>query len=233
MTLPFNEEIINDGVINKYNFEHPNFIGFLTPYGEIINETSPFRNVPSGHGVNTPIELFNNFYNKKDEEPMRVYQSIKRILSKLKESNELFQHSISSPYSIAKRLEYDLLYFFLNCYSNTSFLDGIGKSAYNNEETLDLFKDILVQYLGYHYVARTPRTIFTSTFKIYENFYNYLLNDFTIVRIPKMNFERQQKRYIQCDFNEFLISDSELRLKKELQAIKKLVPKEEIANYYR
>lgn len=104
---------------------------------------------------------------------------------------------------------------------------------YRKQLKLDKFKDAMVQYIGYHYVARTPRTIYTSEFNIYETFYNYLLNDFTIIRLPKMIYDDINKKYVEVRPNEFLISDSELRLKDEINSIKKMVKKDDRYKYYR
>lgn len=98
---------------------------------------------------------------------------------------------------------------------------------------MSFFKDVMVQYLGYHSVERIPKTITTSNIKIYETFYNYLLNDYKVIRIPKMIYDVDMKRYIEYNFNDALLPDSELRLKDEIQAIKKLVPVSEIHKYYR
>lgn len=98
---------------------------------------------------------------------------------------------------------------------------------------LNFFKDTLVQYLGYHSIERIPRTITTSEIKIYSTFYNYILNDFTIVRIPKMNYDEDRKMYVEYNQSDFLLPDSELRLKDEIQAIKRLVPIKDRAKYYR
>ena len=48
-----------------------------------------------------------------------------------------------------------------------------------------------------------------------------------------MIYDNTKKMYVPYEQNQFLISDSELRLKEEIQAIKKLVPKNERAKYYR
>lgn len=93
--------------------------------------------------------------------------------------------------------------------------------------------DIYVQYLGYHRVERLPKTITTSEFKIYETFYNYFLNDFNVVRIPKMIYSDDEKMYKEYRLNEFLVPESELILKDEIESIKKMVPSNERYKYYR
>jgi len=104
---------------------------------------------------------------------------------------------------------------------------------YIDSMILDLLKEVFISYMGYHSVERTPRTITTSSFKIYETFYNYLLNDFTIYQLPKMIYDNEKKMYIENKQNEFLIPDSELRFKEEIESIRKRVPLEERSKYYR
>lgn len=104
---------------------------------------------------------------------------------------------------------------------------------YIDIQLLNLLKEVFISYLGYHSVERIPRTITTSEFKIYETFYNYLLNDFNIFQIPKMIYDQDKKMYVEQKQNEFFVPDSELRLKEEIQSIKKLVPKKERYKYYR
>ena len=81
---------------------------------------------------------------------------------------------------------------------------------------------IYLIYLSYSFLLTL---ITTSSFKIYETFYNYLLNDFTIYQVPKMIYDGDKKMYVMHKQNEFFIPDNELRLKEEIQSIKKLVPK--------
>ena len=129
--------------------------------------------------------------------------------------------------------------FYMTEYKNKDLYDiddwdfNIEYEMYKDTILMNVFKNVMVQYLGYHSVERTPRTITTSTFNIYETFYNYLLNDFTIFQIPKMIFDSYEKKYIMQRYNEFYLPDSELRLKDEIESIKKLVKVEERAKYYR
>lgn len=48
-----------------------------------------------------------------------------------------------------------------------------------------------------------------------------------------MIYDNNRKMYISYIQNPFLVPDSELRLKEEIQAIKKLVPLNERKKYYR
>lgn len=104
---------------------------------------------------------------------------------------------------------------------------------YQKHLMLDWYKTVIVQYMHYHLVERCNKGITTCNLKPYETFYNYLLNDFTIHQIPCMIYDNNKKMYIPYEQNQFLVLDSELRLKEEIQAIKKLVPLSKRAKYYR
>lgn len=59
------------------------------------------------------------------------------------------------------------------------------------EDEIDILKSILVQVCDVDSLELViPKTIVTSKFNIYETFYNYLLNDFDIQRVPKEERER-------------------------------------------
>lgn len=106
-------------------------------------------------------------------------------------------------------------------------------NRYIKTALLDVLKEVFICYLGYHSVERVPRTITTSEFNIYETFYNYLLNDFNIIQIPKMIYDPDKKIYVEQKQNQFFMPDSEMRLKEEIQSIKKLVHRNERYKYYR
>lgn len=65
--------------------------------------------------------------------------------------------------------------------------------AYKRKRILEVLKNVMISYMGYHYVARTPRTIYTSDTNVNETFYNYLLNDFTVIQLPKMIYNPRFK----------------------------------------
>ena len=48
-----------------------------------------------------------------------------------------------------------------------------------------------------------------------------------------MIYDDKNKKYVEVIPNDFLISDSELRLKEEINSIKRLVKKEDRYKYYR
>lgn len=104
---------------------------------------------------------------------------------------------------------------------------------YKKRLMLDWYKTVIVQYMHYHLIERCNKGITTSDVKPYETFYNYILNDFEIHQIPRMIFDSEKKMYVPYMRSEFLIPESELILKQELDSIRKLVPLCERHKYYR
>lgn len=60
MTLPFEEEIVNDGEYSKYNFEHPCFIGYLNKNGKILDYSLPLG--CGGHDDNKLTTYFEYYF---------------------------------------------------------------------------------------------------------------------------------------------------------------------------
>lgn len=314
MTLPFREEIVNDKGLSVRNFENPNFIGYLSPYGCVVDYSRPLGY--GGHDVNPYTEFFQHYFYLRESDRYEynihyldgVYNSCEMEKIEAKEMKEELEKlyvnhykehykrkmerrrkeeklgSYYSSYDESYDLKEDLVKFFYNCYSSETFEKGFGKDVtvmsedefatsdflkirnerdrvfpikngesyrdyldripvwyhfdtqyekYKTEIYLNFLKDVLVSYLGYHYVARTPKTIYTSSFNIYETFYNYLLNDFVIYQMPKMVYDPVIKKYEELKFNELFIPESELILKNEIESIRRMVPLERRKEYYR
>lgn len=268
MYLPYNEEVVNTSeIINKDNFLYPNFVGYLSPTGEVLDYSLPFGR--GGHDINFSTELFKKFfitryesfkfYGRKIFTKKRNDTDEKWKMSELKdELNQRLESNIryrKKMYTSWKRDEWNafdlaLFEFFSNCYSNELFSESYGKNTtimdkqlyaskeyskslarkilntefppknedesdydyecriplyltldcqyrrYSDSMYLNFMKETYIQYMGYHGVERTKKTITTSSLNVYETFYNYLLNDFKIVRLPKMIFDEKRKNIL-------------------------------------
>lgn len=123
---------------------------------------------------------------------------------------------------------------------------------YLRSELMKYFKDICVQYLGYDSVERfdiygreinvldeikpfyeTPRVITTSYQNVNERYFNYLLMNWRVDKLPRYLFNEQIKCF-ESDriFNEYE-SEKENTLGKEIESIKRLVKKEDRYKYFR
>ncbi len=125
-------------------------------------------------------------------------------------------------------------------------------------ELMQYFKDICVQYLGYDSIERAwpigdlnivnnvhwrsngytfskdPRIIVTSERNVNERFYNWLLMEWTIQQIPKKIWDEKNKKFVDENYIfDYVHSDNEEILGKEIESIKRLVKKEDRYKYFR
>ena len=150
----------------------------------------------------------------------------------------------------------DLYKFYNNCYKNEYFSNAYGRNFkilgeidysenalrldheykyifYLEDAMLNFIKETFIMYLGYHSIERVKKTITTSELNIYETFYNYLLNDFTIFKMPKMMYDEKEKKYIRYPVDHYYLSSKEQILKQEIDSIKKMVKLNDRYKYYR
>lgn len=125
-------------------------------------------------------------------------------------------------------------------------------------QLMSYFKDVCVQYLGYDSIERawpigdlykvnnlysasngyvfSPnlRIITTSARNVNERFYNWLLMDWEIQKIPKKVWNEDEKKFEDESYVfDYIYIDKEEILGKEIESIKRLVPKEERYKYFR
>lgn len=289
--MPFREEVVNDCKYSKDNFEHPNFIGYLNKYGEVLDYSMPLG--IGGHNNNALTTYFEHYFRMPEHDPWIQQFDGKDVIDieteqwYAKDRKKYFEERIKEYAHLTKkygvnedpyaRFQNDLDMFFHHCYQADTFMEGFDKNCislnkhefyqqfckgkylyqrdpdeteeqyserhkrffeydyhwYQKGLMLDWYKTVIVQYMHYHLIERCEKGITTCDLKPYETFYNYLLNDFTIHQIPCMIYDNNLKTHIQYEQSPFLIPDSELRLKEEIKAIKKLYPLNERTRFYR
>ena len=80
----------------------------------------------------------------------------------------------------------------------------------------------------------TPRVITTSNSDIYERFYNYLLMDWEIYKVPRFVFNNETKMYeLEDDTLNTFRQEKNEEIKDEIQSIKKLVPPNERNKFFK
>ncbi len=121
---------------------------------------------------------------------------------------------------------------------------------YLKKSLLFNLKDICIQYLGYDSLERfdinnelikisnkyndddfltTPRIITSSNSKIYERYYNYILLNWIVRKVPKYTYNEEKGIYEKVFFIE---SEREQEYKNELGSIKRFVPLNERYKYF-
>jgi len=181
------------------------------------------------------LEVFQNFYNSSNLSLVKSNNEYYIDLSSLVGTNIVHKRRKNPEYEPYHIPELEYLYDF----------------------NKTLIKEIIVRHLGYDSIESTRyKTITTSTWNIYERFYNYLLMDYDVFQIPKMILDKKGNyvprhltekhtyeykdasgnstvKEVLIQVRDYLISDKELRLKEEIVAIKRLVPLKHRYKYFR
>ncbi len=191
--------------------------GFGDPYDYFEMELLNF--FKNAYRDNNFFESIGRILKISDEEEMRA------ILQRKKEYN----HPMELEMSLADYFVYDLL---------------------------RLMKDICIMYLGYDSLEtkkpdgssieinqegeydldflETPRVITTSSDNIRDKYYNYLLMDWKIDKMPRYVYNQETGLYEPEDPSVALsLMGNERMYEKEIQSIKRLVPRHERYQYFR
>ena len=228
MTLPYIE--YNPSNLNEHGV-------FINP----INNNACYINPSlSGHDSDSILKTFRNLFNPNNntyfydkEEALEVLKDNIEFLSNIENisSDEYFKLklykyfynvyssdktkinvSINDKIDLSLTTGYTPKYFY--CYHNV--YDRVEKLMCEEDE-IDILKSILVQSCDVDSIELVwPNTICTSKFNIYETFYNYLIMDYNIQIVPKKVFNKEKGVFMNHRYNEFLVPDSELRLKEEI-----------------
>lgn len=137
-----------------------------------------------------------------------------------------------------EEIKHPFLFDYLDCENRRCFND------YQTAQLMSYFKDIMVMYMGYDSVERRLKldpkksakfkVITTSCTNPNERFYNWLLMDWNVQRIPRMYWNEQEERFIKEDPTiNYYQTDKEKILGQEIASIKKEVPKQYRKEYFR
>lgn len=229
------DEYVKRGYGIDYMFEYDSFDFFLELLHKNIDEVEQRRRNYGGLRGYSEFEyellqFFKNAYRDR-----KFFDSIQRKIS------------IENPYVVQERLEHR--------YRNCNYLEDLYRD-HLKKELMAYFKDICVQYLGYDSLERfksngtdieipnwddeyafdflaNPRIITSSYPNVNERYYNYLLMDWSVHRLPRYYYNEKTGIYEKSDFSIFYESETEQKLGKEIQSIKRLVPLKERKKYFR
>lgn len=143
MTLPFEAEIVNDCEYSKHSFEHPQFIGYLNPYGEVLDYSRPFG--MGGHDDNRLTTYFEAYFRMPTNDPWIQQCEGKNVINLESERwyaqdrrtffKERVEHhaDLARKYGVTDdpyaRFQDDLDLFFYRCYQADTFMDGFGQNC--------------------------------------------------------------------------------------------------------
>ena len=213
---------------------------YITPDGTLFNVD---KRAGIAHAGGFVIPFFRHYITPTKEE-IRFSSKEEYLNNLIAWEKALTTETFDAPIQEQKMRLY-LVRYLINVYkSNLGIWDrindlvdfqevtGITDTSRDGFGRYRLLKDILVQACNYDSIeSQLYRTITTSKFNIYETFYDYILNDYTIHQIRKKVYDEEQEKYIDYQQSPFMISDKELRLKEELESIRKNVPLDERKQY--
>lgn len=215
---------------------------YITPDGKLFNVDNYARVAHAGGFV---IPFFTYYMKPKWEDIMFLYKD--EYLNDLIAWEKALTTRTYDANIKEQKMRLCLVKYLINVYRSKlgiwdrknkiidfSQVTGITDTDRNAFGRYRLLKDILVQACNYDSIeSQLYRTITTSKFNIYETFYDYILHDYKIYQIPKKIYDEQQEKYVDWQQSPFMVSNKELKLKAELEAICKTVPLEERKQYCR
>lgn len=128
--------------------------------------------------------------------------------------------------------------YYKNSYECSWYLP---KRLIYTTELMQILKSILVQSCSIDSLELAPskyedkllKTILTSKFNPYETFYNFYLMDYNIQIVPQKIYNPKTQKFEEYTLNEFLIPDSEIRYKDEIDSIRRIIPLKDRHKYFR
>ncbi len=250
-SYPGIEEIVKRGVEGSREFNFNSYDSFV----ETLERRFIYESEKNKDFIDFNVHKLHKEFYDRDEYEKLVYDLI-NFYKKAYSNNDFFNSTGIMPKALKKN---DFLKLYDKVYK-TCF-KGFEEEFYNEYLMIQLMpylKDICVQYLGYHSIeraipnkdlilfnninepsngytfARNPKSILTSEPNVNEVFYNWLLMDWEIKRLPRFYWYDKEKRFeLESPIMTYHQTDEEEILSKEIQAIKRRVPKEERYKYFR
>ena len=215
MTLNYDNKVVNG--IDGYYF---------TPNGELFTlDDLSKRKINNKETMPTILKILKDFL---------IFEHIFEDKVQLIYNLFMYEKNVKSNYSnlsaTEQKLILEMINYLLQHYKRRKTV-STKEQKYNVNE---VFKSMLVQSCNYDYVVgNNSKIITTSKFNIYETFYNYILMEFDIHQIPKRIYDDDERGYVEYSQCKFFIPESELRLKSEIESIKKYVPKKQRQEFFR
>ncbi len=219
-------ELSNNLILDR--FKHSSYLSLVDIRPFINCCPEPYESLELFIGVSANIF---------SEDAMKICNSIKetfyQIASKIYELGGLTNDS--------NQLLFNILEFFcINIFSIREKIKEnniLNDSLYSNAFTLDRYlnnivSDFLVSYVGLDKIETSVnKTISTTKRNICETFFNYLILDYTIVKINKLLFDANDNS-VHYENKYGFDYGTEREFHKEIELIRKLVPYEERFKYF-
>lgn len=175
--------------------------------------------------------FYKNAYSSKT-----FFETIGRIFAVEEKSffNNQFSYTRDDRNRYFEYLRNELMQYFKDIVVMYLGYDSVERFKPNSEKIIVPYKWVYYEEASYSYPEPMPRIITTSSFNINERFYNYLLMDWSIHRVPRYFFDEQNKKYEkESNIMSFHQNEKERILEKEIKAIRRLVPVKDRYKYFR
>ena len=238
MTLQFTPELLENKTV------------YISESGSIIEPDG--YNDYHGHKNFSSADILANYFTYHVTES-NVFGSLtgKNKKEILKELVELQDSLKGNSHDSFEKMKLDLVELLINCYKGRRFDLSLGITlnvlnldefrntseyrllkgtddekyrTYLNKCVTSQFKDIMISYLGYDATEiKEPKTISTSSLRINERFYNYLLMDYKIVKMKRFRYDPVMKKYV-ISKDEYFVQEKEEMLDNEIRSLKLKFP---------
>lgn len=241
-SYPGIEEIVKRGGLSyEYRYNLDSIDEFVKQIDDLIKEREAYlKNGFSAENEHFKMEYDLLFFFKKAYKNKLFFDSIGRTIEV--ENHEKVIQRMLQKYSF-----------------NFMFTENEAYRRYLKRELMQYFKDICIQYLGYDSIERfkpdaslvtiprfnycdyddnaflkRPRIITSSAPNTNERFYNYLLMDWAVHKLPRYRYNNENGKYEkEPEFCSLYNNEKEEILGKEIASIKKLVPIDKRYKYFR
>jgi len=236
------DEVVKRGLEYAQKINYDSYDDFLRELDNMLNVETEF--------AKSAAKYYKSYWNRDEFATLR-YDLVK-LFHKLYSNKDFFN-------SLGR-----VVYVESESYISKKYhiYDGVKQSKFYHDylvvQLMSYFKDFLVQYLGYDSIERAmpdsdlilfnnihdgshgytfsdnPRIIETSCTNINERFYNWLLMDWEIQRVPRYYWNEKEKKFELEQINHsFFQTDKEEILGKEIEAIRNQIPRDKRKAYFR
>lgn len=208
------DELNAHDIRNWINYNANIFMDFKCPWnttGVYNEETKNFINSI----LQTKLDIY-NFFHKFSKQVKDWQKVVKELL-----------------------IAFNVYTKFVKKESNDSFNLFCDDSVYEERSYWDcMFHkasfDMLIQFIGFDKIeTQLSKTITTSKSNVYEEFFNLLIMEYNVVRLPRLLFDEETQHFRWLYPNEFINSGINRECENEIKLIKKYIPYEERYKYFR
>lgn len=226
MFLPFKQEAANYNFNDFDIFTDDKFIGMIKPDGELFKCSLQ-------HSFGPAIWSLRHFF--KCSLKMETKEECLSYVERLRGDHLRYLKNHKDVNFVIPLMDWQINYTKKHFDLDSQFMKKYIMICQDSkgDSYSETASDYIVQLAGFAKVEQLQKTITTARVDIYEPFFNYLLMDFQVKRIPTVVYNEELGDFCYYRPNEFIVNGRERELQEEIQLIKKYIPLSERHNYFR